>query len=143
MFIFEEVARPEVIRRERIRNRIILGVVIAAILGGVLYFIFQNYFEEREVKRFVAALEQSDYQSAYRIWKANPSYTFEKFMRDWGPHGDYGKVNSYKFVRSRSVSNGVVITSQINGREAALWVDRETKAITFAPEQTIVITPPQ
>ncbi len=141
-FIFEDVARPEVIRRERIRTRVIVGVVVLAIVAGVLYFIFKNYPEERVVKHFATALEQGNYQEAYRIWKPTSSYSFNAFTRDWGPNNaDYGTVQSYEFGGSRSYGNGVIITCKLNGKEARLWVDRETKAISFAPERVVVTSP--
>lgn len=63
-------------------------------------------------------------------------------MRDWGPNNsDYGKVQSYKLVRSRSYGNGVIIICELNGKEARLWVDRDTKAISFAPERVLVTSP--
>ncbi len=132
-FIFEEVTRPDIIRREKITKYTVLGLILALIAGVTLYIIFKNWREEREVRRFLTALEQSDYQSAYRIWKPEPSYAYKDFMRDWGPNGDYGKISSFKMVRSRSHSNGVIVTMMINGREARLWVDRESRSISFAP----------
>jgi hypothetical protein len=132
-FIFEEVTRPDVIRRERIITRIVVAVIILAIVSGALYVIFKNWPQERAVKRFVAALEQGDYQQAYKIWQPNSSYSFNSFMRDWGPKGDYGKITSFKFVRSRSYGNGVIVTTMINGRQVRIWVDRGSKALTFAP----------
>ncbi len=140
-FIFEDVARPEVIRRERVRNRIIIAVVVVAIVAVVAYFLFRNYPEERTAKHFMAALQQSNFQEAYRIWKPTSSYSFQSFMRDWGPSGDFGKVQSYKLVRSRSYGNGVIVTAEINGKESLLWVDRDTRAISFAPERVVVSGP--
>lgn len=132
-FIFDEVTRPDVIRREKITKYTLLALILSLIAGVTLYVIFKNWREEREVKRLLTAIEQSDYQSAYRIWKPEASYTYNDFMRDWGPNGDYGKITSFKMVRSRSHGNGVIVTMTINGREARLWVDRETRSISFAP----------
>lgn len=132
-FIFEEVARPDVIRREkRIRNAII-GVIVAAILAAFLYYEFKNYPEERVVKQFLTALQNGDYQGAYRTWQPSSSYTFQDFQRDWGPNGDYGKVQQFKIKSSHETGSGVLIVALVNGREARLQVEKKDKSMAFAP----------
>ena len=62
-------------------------------------------------------------------------YTFETFMRDWGPQGEFGAIQSFRLLRSRS--NGkeiVIVTVRINDkREAAIWVTRRSKNLGFPP----------
>lgn len=132
-FIFDEFNRPEQVRRERMIRNIIIGTVFAALLGVFLYVQFKNYREEREVKRFLTALQAGNYQEAYQIWKPGPRYTFENFMRDWGPNGDYGKVENWSLERSRTRGSGVVVTATVNGKEARLWVERGDKSLGFPP----------
>ena len=133
MLIFEDVNRPEVIRRERLVKRILIGVIIVAIVAGFLYWEFKNWPEERTAKRFLATLQRGDYQQAYRIWQPSSSYAFNDFLRDWGPNGEYGKVQSFKMVGSQSSGSGVIVTAKINGKEARIWVERKDKSLSFPP----------
>jgi hypothetical protein len=133
MFIFEDVNRPEVIRRERLVKRIIIGAIIGAILAGFLYWEFKNWPEERTAKRFLATLQRGDYQQAYRIWQPSPTYAFKDFMRDWGPDGERGKVQSFKIVASQASGSGVIVTAEVNGKEARIWVERKDKSLSFPP----------
>ncbi|MCX6615593.1 MAG: hypothetical protein NTZ98_05775 [Acidobacteria bacterium] len=133
MFIFEDVNRPEVIRRERLVKRIIIGVIIGAIVAGFLYWELRDWPEERTAKRFLATLQRGDYQQAYRIWQPSSTYAFNDFLRDWGPNGEYGKVQSFKVVASQSSGSGVIVTADINGKEARIWVERKDKSLSFPP----------
>jgi hypothetical protein len=133
MLIFEDVNRPEVIRRERLVKRILIGVIIVAIVAGFLYWEFKNWPEERTAKRFLATLQRGDYQQAYRIWQPSSTYAFNDFLRDWGPNGEYGKVQSFKMVGSQSSGSGVIVTAKINGKEARIWVERKDKSLSFPP----------
>lgn len=133
MFIFEDVNRPDVIRRERMTKRILIGVIIAALVGGFLYWEFKNWPEERAAKRFLTTLRQADYQQAYRIWQPSSTYSFNDFVRDWGPSSEFGKVQNFKIVSSRSTGSGVIVTALINGKEARIWVERKDKSLSFPP----------
>ena len=66
----------------------ILLVLVLAGLGGVLANHFWNYRQEKAVTRFLAALEQGNYQEAYKLWQPPASYTYANFLRDWGTDGD-------------------------------------------------------
>ncbi len=131
--IFEEFTRPDIIRRERRNKRIIIGLIVALVVGSVLYYQFKNYPEERAVKRFLAALQREDHRGAYQLWKPTSSYTFENFMRDWGPKGEYGKVEQFKIATSRARGSGVIVTANINGRPVRIWVEKSDKSLAFPP----------
>lgn len=133
MFIFEEFSRPDIIRRERRNRRILIGAVLCALVGSLLYWQFQNYPEERAVSRFLVTLQRQDHRTAYQLWKPTASYSFEDFMRDWGPKGEYGKVDRFKITDSRARGSGVVVTARINDKEARLWVEKSDKSLAFAP----------
>lgn len=131
IFIFEDVTNPDAIRRERRWKQFLVGLVGALLVGGFLYWQFRNYPQEREVKRFLQALQGGDYKTAYQIWKPAAVYTFQDFQRDWGPGGDYGKVAEYKIIGSRSRGPTVEVRARINGKEAQFWVDRRERSLSF------------
>jgi hypothetical protein len=125
-------------RREKSIKYLVLSVVTLAILGGILFFIFHNYQQERQVKRFFSLLEAHDYQSAYNLWVRTDSdrrgYPFDAFMRDWGPRGGHPDVSNFRIAKSRSCGSGVILTVDFgNNQEEKLWVQRDDLTIGFSP----------
>jgi hypothetical protein len=113
-----------------------LIIVVLAIVGGLLVYRFKNYPEERAVARFLNTLAQGNYQEAYHLWQPAPSYSYENFMHDWGPQGDYGKIQGFEILDSRSKgSSNVIVTVRINNQAPPLdvLVDRKTKALAYSP----------
>jgi len=111
-------------------------IVVVVILGALLVYRFKNYPEERAVARFLSTLAQANYQEAYQLWQPAASYSFENFMHDWGPHGDYGKIQRFEILDSRSKgSSNVIVTVRINNQNPPLdiVVDRKTKALAYSP----------
>jgi hypothetical protein len=111
-------------------------IVILVIIVGVLYYEFHNYPEERAVTYFLTALEQENYQEAYRLWRPAPSYRYEDFLGDWGEKGDYGKIRDFKILDSESKgSDLVIVTVEINGVSPPLdlVVNRKTKGLAYSP----------
>ena len=103
------------VRRVRLLKISLIVLVCASILGAVLYAVFKNHAEERQVKTFIEALRKPDYQAAYRMWGCNEShpcrdYSFDKFMEDWGPQ---------KRARQRSLGAHWPVTILRNRRAAA------------------------
>ena len=114
-----------------------LPILLVGVVGvGALLFVqFRNFREERAVTRFLDTLHQGNYQEAYRLWQPSPSYTFENFLRDWGEHGDYGRVREFQILDSRSKgSNTVIVTVRINNVDPPLdlIVDRNTKGLAYS-----------
>ena len=75
-------------RRELILKRAILALVVLAAVGGLLYWKFKDYREERQIKTFLELLQKKDYHGAYALWgcteqKPCPQYSLQKFMEDW------------------------------------------------------------
>jgi hypothetical protein len=109
-----------------------LGVVVVA---GAIYFSLHNYPEERAVSRFLATLEQGNYQEGYRLWQPSPSYSYDDFVHDWGVQGDYGKIRDYKVLGSRSKgAYTVIVTVRINDVDPPLdiAVDRRSKGLAYS-----------
>ncbi len=133
-FMFDEVTNPKVLGRERRNRRILIGVVVSLVLGSLAVYQFWNWRQEGAARRFLAALERQEYREAYDIWKLDPSsYRYQDFLRDWGPEGDYGKVESFEMTGSRRRGSGVIVTFRINGKEARIWVEKEDKSLSFPP----------
>ena len=124
-------------------------VVLAAV---ALYFTFRFYPEQRVVQRFFDALVAGDTKTAYQLWKPQPSYRMQDFLTDWGPHGYYGPVKSYKIIRISSPkdsSNSVAVEVAVSPfspmpdasdagksrrtRVVTVWMNTEDKSFSFPP----------
>jgi hypothetical protein len=134
------------------RRKIIISVAVAVVLIlGILGYIYRNWPEEHLVNKFMTALESKDYKGAYGIWVADKDwqqhpqqhaqYSFQDFIRDWGPGGDWGEIKSYHVEGSEvpkasySSGNGVVVMLTINGHKepTGIWVTRSDHSMTFSP----------
>ena len=125
-------------RRIRIIRSLVISALALAILGGAAFFLFHNYSQERQVKRFFEALQAHDYQRAYSYWVRNESdrrgYPFESFMQDWGPQSAHADVGNFRIAKSRSCGSGVILTVDIgHNQQEKLWVQRDDLTIGFSP----------
>jgi hypothetical protein len=119
----------------------ISAVVLACVLvvGLILYGLFKNYTEEQRAKTFIELLQKRDYQAAYRLWGCTetqpcPNYKFEKFMEDWGSQSGHADASSAHIGMSQSCGTGVILRIDFkNAEPLPLWVERDTKVISFAP----------
>jgi len=125
-------------RREKVIKILVLAAVAVVIAGGVLFFVFHNYRQEQQVKRFFALLAAHDYNGAYTLWVRTESdrqgYPFTSFMQDWGPQSGHSDVSGFRITRSRSCGSGVIITADFGkSQEEKLWVQRDELTIGFSP----------
>lgn len=125
-------------RREKFIKRGIVALIVLLIAGSVLYYLFKNFREERQVKRFYAQLAKKDYHEAYRMWGCTEEtpcrdYSFDRFMEDWGPNSVNAKAAEVDIVRSRSCGSGVIITTKIGDHEEKLWVQRGDTVVGYSP----------
>ncbi len=134
-------------------------IIAAAVLLAVsipLYLLLRFHTEKATARLFLSELVSGEYQAAYRTWKPASSYSFQDFMRDWGPSGEYGPVKSYDLVSSRSPggASGVIITIAVSAyspfpagsdpkrrdtKEIRLWVERSDQSISYAPEEIHIV----
>jgi hypothetical protein len=122
-------------KKPRKIGRYILLALVIIIVGGAAYALLRNLPEERAVSRFLNALEQGNYQEAYRLWQPSASYSYQDFVHDWGQQGDYGKIRTFKILGSRSKgSQTVIVTLTVNNQQPALelLVDRQTKGLAYS-----------
>ncbi|HMD48751.1 MAG TPA: hypothetical protein VKG79_06625 [Bryobacteraceae bacterium] len=122
-----------------IRN-ITLGLVAALILGLILFFVFRNFSQEQQVKKFVKLLQARDYAGAYALWGCSethpcPEYSFAKFQEDWGPKSAHADESTAHIALTQACGSGVVVRLDYKGSEEAvpLFVERSTDVISFAP----------
>jgi hypothetical protein len=124
-------------RRAKIVKTIAITVAAIVLIGGPLFFIFHDYHQEHQVKKFFDLLAARDYKDAYAMWgctdaKPCSGYPLSSFMDDWGPQkADPSNVH---IARSRSCGSGVIITVDFGkDREEKLWVERDDLTIGFSP----------
>jgi hypothetical protein len=134
----------------KIPRNTILGAAILLAVAIPIYVLLRFHTEKATVRLFLSQVVAGDYQSAYRTWKPASSYSFQDFLRDWGPTGEYGPVKSYdlRSVRSPAGASGVVITVAVSAvspfpdaddpksretKEVRLWVERSDQSISYAP----------
>jgi hypothetical protein len=124
-------------QRERRNKRVIIGGLIAVILGTSAFFYFRTWSQERIVDRFFALLKEQKYQDAYRMWQTPESARFyppEKFTEDWGPTGGYKNPSALRVDEVDSCGQGVVFDVAYPGSDNfGLWVERGSGIISFAP----------
>jgi len=127
-------------RRLKMIKTAVLSAVAILIIGGIALFIFHNYRQEQQVKRFFTMLEQKNYQAAYDLWVRTDSdrkgYAFDTFMKDWGPQSEHRDVSDYRISKSRSCGNGVILTVDFGNNEKQrekLWVARDELTIGYSP----------
>ena len=122
-------------RREKITRTLVISVIVLALAAGALMFVFHNFRQERQVKRFFDLLAAGDYKDAHAMFNPGPGYPMSSFLRDWAPEA--GEVKNYHIVKSRSCGSGVILTVRYGkDREQVLWVQRDDLSLSFAPFPT-------
>jgi len=126
-------------RRARLIKRIAVWSISILIVGGVLFFSFRNWRQDRVVKQFLTLLKQQNYQEAYKLWGCTQDtpckyYPPEKFNEDWGPAGQYKDAGNAKIDNEDVCGSGVIFELVIPKTEPfGLWVESSTNIIGFAP----------
>jgi hypothetical protein len=127
------------LQRAKKKKQIALLLGAALILGLAGFLFLHNRSEKRTVRLFLDDLRSAKYQDAYRSFGCTPStpcrdYTFDKFMEDWGPKGQYANVKAGHVTVVDSCGEGVVTTLEFpNVQPFGLYVDRKTRVLSFAP----------
>ena len=74
---------------------------------------------------------------AYVLWVRTESdrkgYSYDTFLKDWGPAGDHRDVSDFRISKSRSCDNGVILTVNLGKHQEKLWVKRDDLTIGFSP----------
>lgn len=137
--------------------RLIVAVVVLAILAVVAYFMFRYSSEKKVIENFFQAVEAKDFEKAYGIYNADPewkqhpqkynNYTYNQFVLDWGPSGDYGIITSHKIECAAEPkssgfqpASGVIVVVRINNRAdktESFWVEKKEKSIGYPSPQKV------
>lgn len=124
-------------RRNRVIKWIVLTFIAIVIIALVAYFFFHNFPEKQVVKRFLAAVNSHNYQTAYRDWGCTtehpcPNYDYNRFLEDWGSSK---KISSpWKIASVDGCRTFVTINVQAEGAELqSLAVQRSDDSLGFAP----------
>lgn len=131
-------------------------VTIAAFILVVALFcwfwLLRFHTEKKTVTQFFNALAAGQTEQAYRIWKPDPTYSFQNFQEDWGPNGYYGPVKSFRIVTAaplNSTASGVIVSVEVSPyqpfpsgddpakqnktKEVRLWVEKKDQSLSFPP----------
>lgn len=128
-------------KREKKIRWIVLSSVGSVVAGVILFFSFRDFSQERQINKFVEAVQSNDLRTAYTFWgcsveKPCRDYSFVKFSEDWGPSGPNAKaVTGGKLHDSERCGTGLIAAVSPNGGkdEVALWVERATNTVGYAP----------
>jgi hypothetical protein len=131
---------------------VVSGVALAAMIAGALWYFLRFTPEKHTVESFMNAVVAGDSQQAYKIWRPNPSFTYQDFLAFWGPKGYYSPIKSFR-IESAEVppkgGSGVVVVVELSAyspfpkpedsvkfgqnQEARLWVERSDQSLSFPP----------
>jgi hypothetical protein len=128
-------------KREKRIQHLALSAGAVLLLGVILYAVFRDYREERQVRLFVEAVQRQDLKTAYTMWGCTlevpcRDYPFEKFVEDWNPQGPNIKaITGGSIYESERCGTGfLAVVSPNKGKdEVALWVERATGVVGYAP----------
>jgi hypothetical protein len=148
-FFETRIDEPRTSKKVRYTITGIALVILAAI--AVWFFFLRFQTEKRTVMRFLDAVVSSKFERAYQVWHAEPSYSYNDFLQDWGPKGYYGPVRSFRITNAEEPKNasGVVVEVELSPfapfpgdndvvknrqtKVVRLWVERRDQSISFAP----------
>ncbi|MBI3683066.1 MAG: hypothetical protein HY235_22055 [Acidobacteria bacterium] len=126
--------------REKKIRWILLSALAVSVVSGILYFLFRDYKEEKQISRFLEVLSRQDYKAAYTFWGCSEQtpcrdYPYSAFLDDWGPKGVNAKFSAGKLAGSERCGTGLVASVAAGGEQLALWVERSNGVVSYAPWQ--------
>jgi hypothetical protein len=144
-------------RKEKLKNRLLIGSAIAVALlvvltlGGYMSghgWLFSNLPAEHRVSEFFAALQAKDYNKAFGIynndpdWQQHPQkykdYPEARFQEDWSTQDPIkGPVRSYHVDISRTdgdgtFGTGIIVAVTVNGdKRVFMYYIRKDGTLTW------------
>ena len=130
----------------RRRKKLIIGMIGTLLVVGFLVYQLRYWPEQRLVEKFFSAVQKQEYESAYGLYMADPTwkqhpqqhsmYPYNEFYRDWGPGGEWGLVKSYKIYATGECpkgGSGVIVEVIVNNRAEHEQIYVQKKEKTFSP----------
>lgn len=134
MIFDSEPPKPKTGIRKYIPLPLLIILIVVAVV--IAYFALHNLPEKHAVEHFLTELKDGNYKEAYTLWQPASDYSYQDFLQDWGPQGDYGKIREFRIDSVKSKGNEIVIvTITINNQTPplSLVVTRKTKGLAYSP----------
>lgn len=131
---------------------VISTVVFLALIALSIWWVLRFHTEKQTVKHFLERVVSGQMEQAYHIWKPTESYTFDRFLDDWGPKSEDGPIRSFRIVSAqqpKSGSTGVIVVAEVSPyqpfpesgdaakqsktKEVRIWVERGDQSLAFPP----------
>jgi hypothetical protein len=127
----------------------VAAFILLAALG--CWWLLRFHAEKKTIVQFFNALAAGQTEQAYRIWRPQPTYSFQDFQEDWGPSGYYGPVKSFHIVTAERLraASGVIFVVEVSPyqpfpsgddaakqnktKEVRLWVEQKDQSLSFPP----------
>ncbi|MBI4903505.1 MAG: hypothetical protein HY820_07720 [Acidobacteria bacterium] len=127
-------------QREKKTQRLVFSLLTLVIGGSILFFTFRDYRQESVLKQFLNLAQKQDYKAAYTLWGCTMEvqcrdYSYAKFLEDWGPAGANTRFITSSIRDTERCGNGYMGSLHKGNDELALWVDRDTNILGYAPWQ--------
>jgi hypothetical protein len=137
--------------QSKLRRYVLTGAIFVVLIAGGLWWLLRYRTEKQIVRSFMDTVVAGELQKAYQLWKPSASYTYDRFLADWGPTGYYGPVKSYHLESAEKPSgaSGVVIVVELSqfqpfpdtkdtvksrrNKEVRIWVESRDLSMSFAP----------
>ena len=137
--------------RSKLRRYVITCLALGLLVAGSLWYLFRFHAEMKTVETFFTALAAGDTEQAYRIWRAQPTYSYADFLQHWGPSGEFGPVKSFHIETAQMPRNasGVIVVVSVSSsptfpaagdpegrrtiQQVRIWVERRDQSLSFPP----------
>jgi hypothetical protein len=99
---------------------------------GWAMYVHANYREERQVERFLEAVQSGQYRQGHAMWDGD-EYGFDRFLADWGTGGRHTTDSDIDVIDSTTY--GSVVTVYIKTAAptpVAIRVDKESMLLSYA-----------
>lgn len=112
---------------------VMVALLVVATFAGFISghgWLFSNAYTEHRVNKFLTAIENNDFATAYGIyqndsdWQKHPDkysgYSLQRFTEDWTKYSPVGPIHSHHVDKSVSDGSGtfgttLLVASTING----------------------------
>ena len=137
--------------RSKVMRWTVSALLLVILTGLTLWYFLRFQTEKNTAAQFLQTLADGNTRRAYELWKPGPNYSYEMFLEDWGPTGEFGPVASFRVVtaaqprsRSGTFASGVIVVVEISPKapfdartpgmkEVQIWVERRDQSLSFPP----------